>query len=261
MRMFLRPDQVVRYRCQGMLFPVPVLAEAEVAAYRSSLEELARLQGSALKRFDQAHLFFPWAYRLATHDAVLDAVASVLGDDLLIDGTLILCKYPHDPSYVSWHQDSVYSNWHLSPSTTAWVALTESTARNGCMRAIAGSQEWGLLKHREARDPDNMLRRGEQVGVAVNEAMAVDIELRPGEMSLHHCNLLHSSGPNRSDEKRIGFIVRFVTDRVQGRAGPLVRARGTAGCGRLNLVGAPSESDPELAIAAWREYTGRRGQS
>ena len=46
----------------------------------------------------------------------------------------------------------------------------------------------------------------------VNESEAIDVVLKPGEMSLHHTNIVHGSNPNTSDGPRIGFIVRFVTN-------------------------------------------------
>lgn len=261
MRRPLDAREVERYSRMGALFPIPVLTDAEVRHYRSALEELEAVVGGTLKRLDAAHLFFPWAYRLATNDAVADAVESVLGPDVLIDGTLILCKYPNDPSYVSWHQDSVYSGWHLSPSVSAWVALSPSTRRSGCMRVIAGSHERGLLAHEEVRDQDNLLRRGERVGVEVDERDAIELELSPGEMSLHHCNIIHGSNPNRSDEKRIGFIVRFVTSRVGRKDRPLVSVRGNPDPVRIDLAGEPTETDPARALANWKEFKRRKQSS
>jgi ectoine hydroxylase-related dioxygenase (phytanoyl-CoA dioxygenase family) len=261
MRKPLHADQVDRYHRDGVLFPIPVLDEGEVRCYRSAIEEVEALNGGRLKRLDNAHRFFPWAYRLATHDGVVDAVASILGDDLLIDGTLVLCKYPDDPSYVSWHQDSVYSEWHLSPMTSAWIALSASTARSGCMRVIPGSHARGLVDHEEVRDQNNLLRRGERIGVAVDESRAIDLELRPGEMSLHHCNIIHGSNPNRTDDKRIGVIVRFVTSRIKGKGRQLMRVRGTSAGRQPEMVGAPAESNPGAAFAAWKEFDRQRQPS
>ena len=246
------------YDRQGFLFPIPILTIAEAQSYRSTLDDLKALSGGVSKRFDNAHLFFPWAYRLATHERVLDAVASILGDDLLVDGTLVLCKYPDDPSYVSWHQDSVYSKWHLSPSVSAWIALSTSNARSGCMRVIAGSHREGRLDHDEVLDHNNLLRRGERIAVTVDESRAVDIELRPGEMSLHHCNIIHGSDANRSADKRIGFIVRFVTSTIEPRGRPLMQVRGSADCRHLELAGAPAESDEAKCFENWKEFARRR---
>src|SRR5215470_6295002 len=88
-----------RYERDGVVFPIPVLSMTDVARCRSALESIAEFCGEgSLKRFDNLHLFFPWAYRLATHAALLDAVEDFLGPDLVIDGTLVFYKPPHDAS-------------------------------------------------------------------------------------------------------------------------------------------------------------------
>lgn len=224
--------------------------------FRGALETIADDCGEgALKRFDGLHLFFDWAYRLVTQDALLNAVESVLGENILVDGTLVFYKPPRDSGYVSWHQDSLYSGWHLTPSTSAWIALTPSHRANGCMRVIPESHRQGLLEHASARDESNLLFRGERVQT-VEESRAVDVILRPGEMSLHHSNLVHGSNPNTSDEPRVGFIVRFVTERIERRERPLLRVRGAADCSHLRLAEPPAESNRHNALSAWRAYNG-----
>jgi ectoine hydroxylase-related dioxygenase (phytanoyl-CoA dioxygenase family) len=242
----------LRYERDGLVFPIPVLAPDEVNEYRNALDAITALCGES-KRFDNLHLFFPWAYRLATTEAVLDAVETVLGPDLVIDGTLVFYKPPRDGSYASWHQDSVYSGWHLTPSVSAWIALTASEPANGCMRAIPGSHQLGLLDHDNVHDDPNLLnRRGERIRMDVDESQAVDIVLRPGEMSLHHTNLVHGSKPNGSDRPRIGFIVRFVTSRTTNRERSVVQARGAGNCSHLQLASPPVNEDLEAAIGTWR---------
>lgn len=249
-------QQLEQYERDGVVFPVRVLSEGEAAFFRSALEAVAEeCGGGPAKRLDNLHLFFGWAHRLVTRPALLDAVEAVLGDDILIDGTLVFRKPPKDSGYVSWHQDSVYSGWHLTPSVSAWVALTASHGANGCMRVIPGSHKRGLLSHADSRDDSNMLFRGERIA-AVDESLAEDLVLRPGEMSLHHSTLIHGSNPNASDEPRIGFIVRFVTSRIRGRERPLMRVRGDADCAHLSLAPPPAEADGRAAVTAWRESQG-----
>ena len=240
------------YERDGIVFPIPVLSQAEVAENRNALDAVIALCGES-KRFDNLHLFFPWAYRLATHNAVLDVVENILGPDLVIDGTLVFYKPPRDSSYASWHQDSVYSGWHLTPSVSAWIALTASELGNGCMRAIPGSHKLGLLDHDNVHDDPNLLnRRGERIRMDVEESQAVDLVLRPGEMSLHHTNIVHGSKPNGSDGPRIGFIVRFVTSRTTNRERSVVQARGCGDCSHLKLAPPPVDDNLETAVAAWR---------
>jgi non-haem Fe2+, alpha-ketoglutarate-dependent halogenase len=257
----LNLERIEQYERDGVVFPIRVISESDAADYRLLFEKLEPLADGLIKRLDNAHLFFPWAYRLATRRDVVDSVESILGGDILIDGTLILCKYPHDPTYVSWHQDSVYSNWHLSPTVSAWIALSPSTSQSGCMRVIVGSHKQGLLDHDETLDPHNLLRRGERIAVDVDERAAVDLELRPGEMSLHHCNIIHGSNPNRSGAKRIGFIVRFVTNRIDRKGKPLVRVRGSGDCRHLELASEPAETDFATAFARWQEFARQRSPS
>jgi len=80
------------------------------------------------------------------------------------------------------------------------------------------------------------------------------VELKAGEFSLHHSNIIHGSSPNRSNTRRIGFVVRFVTPEFQSRVHqhPMVRARGTQDCGLLPLLAAPPSGELEECCARWR---------
>src|SRR5262249_50698551 len=146
----------------------------------------------------QMHLHFGWAYALATHPRVLDAVEDLLGPDLLVWATELFAKHPHDPAVsIGWHRDRPYMGLDPRRATTARIALGDSTPANGCMRAVPGPGR------RENRPP------GEGQGGGVDEGEVVDVTLRAGEMSLHDADILHGSGPNRSGQKRVGFVVRF----------------------------------------------------
>lgn len=255
----LSKKQLERYDRDGIIFPLRVMSGEKASFFRDELESLARsCSDNPRKRFDSLHLFFDWAYRLATHKSILDIVENILGHDLLIDGTLVFYKPANDASYASWHQDSFYSGWHLTPSISAWIALTPSHRDNGCMRVIPGSQKQGLLNHINIQDPNLLNRRGEQIEVDVDESQAVDVVLKPGEMSLHHSNIVHGSNPNTSDEQRIGFIVRFVTNRIARRDRSLLRVRGDADCTHLTLAEAPLGIDHDQALASWLNFETER---
>src|SRR4029077_19544658 len=104
-----------------------------------------------------------------------------------------------------WHQDSTY--WGLSTPdvVTAWVAFTPSTVESGCMRVIPGSHLVDQLPHRDTFARHNLLSRGQEVAVEVDETKAQDVVLQPGEMSIHHVRLVHGSNVNRSSHRRIGY--------------------------------------------------------
>ncbi len=250
----LSPEQVERYERDGALFPVPVLAPEEVARFRAGFEELEASLGGRPRPIGLSHLFFRWAWELAIHPAVADVVEDILGPDLLVQGSLIICKYPGDSSYVAWHQDGTYSGLHSTPTASAWIALSESNAGNGCMRVIPGSHRLAMQPHVDTYAPQNLLGHGEEIQVEVDESQAMDLVLRPGEMSLHQNNIIHGSGPWRSGEKRIGFILRFVTPRLAAADFPVTRVRGSATCPHLPLLAAPPTAGVDAGLGPWREF-------
>jgi hypothetical protein len=64
------------YEQHGIVFPIRVLSESEVIAFRSQLVAIAQ---ENQRRLENLHLAYPWAYRLASHRKVLDAVESLIG--------------------------------------------------------------------------------------------------------------------------------------------------------------------------------------
>jgi non-haem Fe2+, alpha-ketoglutarate-dependent halogenase len=250
----LSRQQLTQYERQGIVFPINVLSSEEAAYFKSEIEALIKKCGLR-GRLANLHLFFEWAYRLVTHDAVLDAIQDVLGRDILIYGTVVFYKPPRDSGHVPWHQDGVYSGLHLTPSISAWIALTQSNSANGCMRVVPKSHKRGRLNHISVKDEGNLLRRGEQVTTVINEAEALDVVLQPGEMSLHHSSIVHGSKHNASGAPRIGFIVRFATDQFTSRAMPMLRARGKADCSHLILAEPPLGTDQHTAFEAWHRFS------
>ena len=251
----LTAEQVARYQRDGILFPVPVLTPGETARFRAAFEALAaRLGGRPVAQaLGHTQLYFRWAYDLATHPAVLDAVEDVIGPDILVWTVSIFPKYPRDPGYISWHQDGTYWGLDSTEVTTAWIALTDSVVENGCMRVVAGSHRNRILPHRDTYAPDNRLSRGQEVEVDVDEQDAVDVVLRAGEMSLHHVNVIHGSHPNPSDHPRIGFAPRFTTPttrQIDGEPPTAVLVRGRDDFGHFELLSEPPTLGFDDAVAA-----------
>jgi non-haem Fe2+, alpha-ketoglutarate-dependent halogenase len=215
-----------RFDETGIAFPIPVLDADELRAAREEHARLAAAWDGVLTRLNSLHLHFGWAYDLAAHPRVVDAVSELLGDEVVVWGTLLLAKPPHDDEFVAWHQDGAYAGYLAgTPAVSAWIALSDSNRGNGCMRVVPGSHRT-RLDHVETHRPKNMLSRGQEIAAVVDEGEAIDVELRAGEMSLHHVDIVHGSSPNHSPDWRTGFIVRYATPRIAGAPVPLTVARG-----------------------------------
>jgi hypothetical protein len=248
------------YRDQGYYAPVPVMSRADAIALRAKLEAFEADAGIlAGKLRHKSHLLFTWLNDLVRHQAILDAVEDLIGPNILCWGSSFFIKEPRNPSFVSWHQDSTY--WGLDPAdvVTAWVALTDSTAVNGAMRVIPGSHAMDQVPHRDTFRPDNLLSRGQEIMVDVDDRQAAMLELAAGEMSLHHVRLIHGSDPNPSDLRRIGFAIRYIPTTVRQIAGTHDSAtlvRGVDTYGHFNVEERPQADMSTRAIAHHAEVTG-----
>ncbi len=212
----LSPEAVARYRRDGFYFPIPALSAAEAGEYRARLEDVERAHGGRLggQLRQKVHLLFTWLDRLIRDPRILDPVEDVLGPNLLCWSSSFFVKDAGDSAFVSWHQDSTY--WGLSETDvlTAWVAFTESSVESGAMRMVPGTHT-EQVAHRDTFARDNLLSRGQEIAVEVDESRAVDIVLHPGQMSLHHVRMFHGSPPNRSADRRIGYAIRYVPTYVR----------------------------------------------
>ena len=239
----------------GFICPLPALRADETAHYRALYldfyakhqSRLAALKAGARWQINaDTHFAFQWVDALTRHPRILDAVEQLLGPNLLVWNTNWFVKMPGDKTFVSWHQDGAY--WGLSPMevATAWVALGPVTPENGAMRVIPGSHSKPHLPQRETFADNNILSRGQEITVAVDQARAVDLVLLPGQMSLHHLWIAHGSNANASDIARIGFAIRYVSTRVkQDRAAPpfAMLVRGRDDYGHFRLTEPPTSND------------------
>ncbi len=250
---------MAQYRRDGFYFPHRVLSPEEAAGYRARLEAIERERGGPLggELRHKGHLLFTWLDALIRHPRILDAVEDVLGPNLLCWSSSFFIKEARDPAFVSWHQDSTY--WGLSEPdvVTAWVAFSESSIESGAMRMVPGTHT-EQVAHRDTFAPDNLLSRGQEVMVEVDEARAVDVVLRPGEMSLHHVRMFHGSPPNRSADRRIGYAIRYIPTHVRQIAGPrdtatLVRG-GTRTTTSTSRTPPAADLDPGGPRAARRDH-------
>ena len=225
---------ISRYQRDGVLFPVSVMAESEAAALRRRMEECERRYGR-LHYAPKPHLVLPFVADLVGHPAILDAVESLVGPDILLWDSSFIVKEPGDGKRVTWHQDLTY--WGLEPTegvVSIWLALAPATVESGAMKMIPGSHLGPIRRHCDTFAADNILTRGQEIAEEIDEGRAVDIVLRSGEMSLHHGRIFHGSQPNRSTDRRIGFNAQYIATGVRQVVGQwdsatLVRGRDSFG--------------------------------
>lgn len=251
----LTEAQRLAYTESGFLCPLDIYSQDDASALRAELERLeadfstglARPLGEYLRM--NMHLLADMPLAVARDPKILDAVESILGPDILLWSAEFFIKEPRTRHIVSWHQDLTY--WGMDGSDheiTVWLALSPATSASGCMRFVPGSQKEAIVPHADTFAADNLLSRGQEIAVEVDEEDAVSAELQPGQASLHHGRLFHASGPNTTDDRRIGLVMRYITPQTPASGGRdfamLVRGADRLGH-RINVAPPPGDFTPE----------------
>jgi ectoine hydroxylase-related dioxygenase (phytanoyl-CoA dioxygenase family) len=214
----LHEDEIAHYRREGWVVPRYRLPPARVAAMVQALEQLLRDNpGVRPEKLVSAHIAGDNGegvrgsrafLELALDPEIVELVSGVLGDDVILWGCHVFCKPAVEGYETPWHQDGHY--WPIRPlaNCTAWVALEPSTRENGCLRVIPRSHaERRLHEHLHEERTDLTLN---QRMAEVDESAAVDIELEPGQMSLHDVYMIHGARPNTSGQRRTGAALRYM---------------------------------------------------
>jgi hypothetical protein len=219
----LTTDDIARYRTEGWLVPRWQLPIEQVDAMRGALDELLRRNpGVRPEKLVSAHIERAGSdngegvrgvadfLALARDPAIVDMVAELIGDDVILWGCHVFCKPAGDGYETPWHQDGHY--WPIRPlaTCTVWVALEPSTRANGCLRVVPGSHAARTLHPHLHEDRADLTLQQRLAAGAFDEAQAVDIELQPGQMSLHDVYMVHGANANTSAQRRTGVALRYM---------------------------------------------------
>ena len=209
-------DIVTHYQEKGYYFPLQVMGTEQAQVYRTQLEDLERRNNEVelgnKNQLNFPHVIFQFANDIVRNSQILDVVEQLIGPNILVWGSTFFIKEPHTESFVSWHQDLRY--WGLEKEdqvVSAWLALSPVNQANGCMRFVPKTHLGQLVEHNDTFDDDNVLTRGQQANVEIDEAETVHVELQPGQCSFHHGRLLHASASNHSDQRRIGLAINYIS--------------------------------------------------
>jgi len=294
----MHEDIVSSFTKHGFVFPVQIFSPDETVFFRTKYDEYVkrfgagegqarRVKGNKLFR---VHVVAPWAAQIVRHPRLVAAVQAVLNcSSLLVWSSDLTTKPANSTECFGWHQDCAYAD--LGPEhklVTAWVALSGSSADNGCVRMLAGSHRSGELRHKsELRSGERNLVLGQIVSdvdipklVGQSETLPRDEEAREvisiadsrllpnsenvrevmcnlesGQASLHGWRTVHSSQPNTSSCPRVGLAIRYMSAEVK-QQNPVVRDRVSLVTGEYSGDWFEVEKEPvrEYRAEEWSEH-------
>ena len=243
---------IEQYQQEGYTGPLPLLSAEEAAAGRTAyfhaIGQSEAAPGPTNEPPGGFNLRYRWAYELATHGKTLDYAEEILGPDIVLWAMVFWYKEPHNTKYIPWHQDATYWGFEPPKVMTAWLAIDDSDTENGAMMVIPGTHSSGIFEHGKSDKEGNLLSVNQAIDTChFNESTAVTLELRAGQISLHHGLVVHGSLPNYSTRRRCGLTLRYTTPDVKfiPRDDQLfywktVLVRGEDRFGNLELVPAPT---------------------
>jgi ectoine hydroxylase-related dioxygenase (phytanoyl-CoA dioxygenase family) len=175
----------------------------------------------------------PFWVRCVSDPRLLDVADGFLGspEGLALFSSHYFCKMPGKGMPVLWHQDGSY--WPIRPMTvtTLWLAVDRSDEENGCLRVVRGSHRQTLKDLKDDRSVHNVLGAATHDDSQIDSSEIVDIVLEPGDVSIHHPNVVHGSKANVSDRRRCGLTVRYIptSTEVVMKEQPVLHMRGDPG--------------------------------
>jgi len=201
------------YKEEGFVIARNVLDESLIAEARAHVDWLLK-KNPDLRPEQLGHSLMTqdafWV-RLVSDDRLLDVAEHFLGPDLGLFASHYIAKRPHDGKAVPWHQDGSY--WPLEPMNvvTFWLALDACDEENGCMKVMPRTQAKKLMSLDDyVAQGDEQLFDTAMDPDSIDESEAVSILLNPGDVEIHHPNVVHGSHANNSARWRRGLTIRYI---------------------------------------------------
>ena len=148
---YLSSNQLKQYEDEGFVSPINIFSKDKAKEIRNEIELIEKEMPGELDKSGRynAHLISPLLDEVTHNPKILDAVQSLIGENILVCGTTLFIKNPNEKGFVSYHQDAKYIGLEPHNWVTAWVAITDSNERNGCMRMWSGSHKDNLKQHNQ----------------------------------------------------------------------------------------------------------------
>jgi ectoine hydroxylase-related dioxygenase (phytanoyl-CoA dioxygenase family) len=212
---------LARYERDGVILIRQFLGTADVEELRGEItryicEDLStkpadartiEADGITVRNLWRLEQHNPALLRFASQPFIRDLVRPLVHGEPVLMAIETFNKPARVGSGVPYHQDNAYFCQTPPDMLTVWIALDAVTEENGPVFFVKGSHQQGVLPTRPSGVRGNSIGMAEPSGVPVAEQFCA--LLAPGDATIHHCNTVHHSAPNRTDHSRLGFLLVF----------------------------------------------------
>jgi len=210
-------EQIRAYHEQGFVLSKGFFGADEIAMLKQAAKEDRVLDQHSVSTRDgeggQVRLSL-WNHpgdtlygMFARCESVVSSAEEILDGEVYHYHSKMIMKDARVGGAWTWHQD--YGYWYengvLRPLlTSVFIAVDPATKQNGCIQVIPHSHELGRVDH--VLSGDQAGANKDRVAEILKEMPLVHVEMDPGDALFFHCNLLHRSDQNLSDNPRWSMI-------------------------------------------------------
>jgi hypothetical protein len=261
----LTAEQVASFHHHGFLYPIPALSPDETAYFLAGVERLEAELGCPVAEADvkwrsHGYAHSPWFNELIRHPRILDAVADVIGPDILVWTSTFFIKEPGSKTFAAWHQDGAFFGLEPNEQACAWVALTDASPEAGCLEMLSSRGAPRMLHHEAKGIRNSINRAGQTIVEPFDKRHPTAMALKAGEFSLHHELTVHRSAPNHAAHRRVGIGLNYVPPHVRVASPVRLKAmlvRGEDRYGNFDLIEPPRAERDAAALAMHQEVSDR----
>ncbi len=219
-------DQVANYWRYGYLV-VPHVLPTDLCdeIIQHALEFETARQG-VFDPVTQPHLVDPWFRRILGYPPIISIIADILGERP--DGLQTLFYFGRPAPYgFILHQDNYCVEAGDADFLSSWIALTDVTPGNGCLKVYPGTHTKGVLPVRrlgpgEVNEQFPNMTDSPQFDERIEP---IDLPMVKGDLVVLHGNVLHCSNANRTNSFRYAHLNTYLRPGTPFRPGNTARRR------------------------------------
>ncbi len=201
-----------QFQRDGYVLLGRVLSDEGLAVARANLDRMIESLHPTLKTEEifSPHQQERWLLDLCNATGLLDSLEAVLGPDIVLWSTHLICKRPQTGRAIPWHQDGTY--WNIKGRfASIWLTLDDLDDANGTMYVLPGYHKQ-FMPLRPSGDelfdeeietdamPDDLAQR--QVGYF----------FEAGAAAIHDERIPHRSPPNTTPDRwRRVLVLRYLS--------------------------------------------------
>ncbi len=109
-----------------------------------------------------------------------------------------------------FHQDNFYWNIKESKALNVWIACSHASKKNGGLCYLDGSHVLGTINHEMSFMKGSSQKISDKIMNNLSFKKIYPI-MKAGDVLFHHCEIVHGSSKNLSNQDRIGLAISFKT--------------------------------------------------